>query len=760
MRRKNKLVFSFQLSTFSLALLLSSAAHASLNPFSKEAGASEPIIVDGDRVEYFQAQKKAVGTGNVSLKYKDIVLTSDKITVYLDTREAIAEGSVKITQKGSYFTGERINYNFDTRKSAVIDGYVASNPFYGSAKDVERPAGKDMYKLKRGYITTCDLEEPHYRVQARHVEIYPQEKIVARNILVFIGDCPVLYLPYYVQSLDENKTHITMTSGEKDAWGYYVLTATRLHFSDNNRADMLLDYRARRGIGVGLNDYYRTKEIGMGAAKFYYTHDNADYFYYYYERPGDMRPRYRWQWRHKWVMPPETGTVAVTEFNRLSDLDFIKDYFYNEYEELGDNPDNYVSVITAKSSYSMTLLARKRFGKFYDVIERLPEYTIEVPQYNIIKDKPVYYSGSASAVYLNHAFNNSNTATIQGQKDLNVARINTYNRLSYAAKLFKALNLTPYAGVRNTYYSRNKWGDTNQIRTVFDSGVDGSIKFYRLFDIQSDIMGLDINKLRHIITPTASYYHTHQPTIASENLNQFDGIDSIGTANGANFALENRLQTKRFVNGAFTSVDLATFIASTPYSFVLKKKSLAYKNHTAKFQSVDLQLELLPYSWLSAVSKMSVNTKNYAVRTETTDLAATFGENLSLGIGHRYEKADQFNKNNWLNAQVVYKINEKWKVQAYEMFNVDKSVEEQQYTVYRDLHCWQAEFTIRTRKHPRELGFWLVFTMKAFPDYPIGYRRSYAQPRFGSSAGANFGKVDTVGRGEDRMIPDDEFMMP
>ena len=89
----------------------------------------EPIVVNGDNVEYFPDKKMVVGDGNISINYKDIELTCEKITVYLDTREAIAEGNVKVTQKGSYFTGERMNYNFETKKGVILKGELVSEPY-------------------------------------------------------------------------------------------------------------------------------------------------------------------------------------------------------------------------------------------------------------------------------------------------------------------------------------------------------------------------------------------------------------------------------------------------------------------------------------------------------------------------------------------------------------------------------------------------------------------------------------------------------
>ena len=66
--------------------------------------------------------------------------------------------------------------------------------------------------------------------------------------------------------------------------------------------------------------------------------------------------RYRWQVRHRWDMGRDTDTVATLEFNKMSDGDVIKDYFYNEFEELGATPDNYISFVTQKESYTTQFL--------------------------------------------------------------------------------------------------------------------------------------------------------------------------------------------------------------------------------------------------------------------------------------------------------------------------------------------------------------------------------------------------------------------
>jgi lipopolysaccharide assembly outer membrane protein LptD (OstA) len=685
----------------------------------------EPIVVNGDDVQYFHEKKMVVGSGNISIKYKDIVLTCDKITVYLDTRESIAEGNVRVTQKGAYFTGERMNYNFETRKGMVLKGYINARPFYGKAEEVNKIENKNQFKLDEGYVTTCDLEKPHYRVRAKQIMIYTGEKIVAKHIVIYIKDTPVLYWPYYVQSLKDKKSHITVMPGQSEDWGYYALTSYRYNIDDYNKGDILLDYRTKKGLGEGINHYYQTKDIGRGALKLYYTRENA----FVYEVENPEIDRWRWQVRHEWDLGQDTDTIATLEFNTMSDRDVIKDYFYNEYEELGATPDNYLTFITQKESYSTQFLVRKRFDKFLNVLERLPEFDITIPDNNIFKAIPMYYSANASAVILNNTFDNTNTSA--PQKDISVGRVDAYNRLSYATKLFRSLSITPYAAVEDTYYSRINTGQTNQIRNRFSAGVDTSIKFFRIYDVQSDFLGLDIHQLRHIINPTVNYFYRHNPSIDPAKIYQMDAIDAIDKTQSVALGLENRLQTKRpDEDGDMKSVDLATLLINTNYTFSFKKGTL--NTNRAKFDSIDFKLELIPYSWAYLQATMSIDPKHYWVQDGSIDLVSSWKDKWSLAMSYRYEHTTT-TESALITADGSYKLNEKWKVRAYERYNTEKaSFEEQEYTITRDLHCWLGELTYRVSSDGTQ-GLWLVFKLKAFPQTPIGLRQTYSRPRFGEA---------------------------
>jgi hypothetical protein len=130
---------------------------------------------------------------------------------------------------------------------------------------------------------------------------------------------------------------------------------------------------------------------------------------------------------------------------------------------------------------------------------------------------------------------------------------------------------------------------------------------------------------------------------------------------------------------------------------------------------------------------MRVNTKTCLVETANIDFVASGGDKWSLSAGQRYYDLESKGKSYQVTMDARYKINDKWKVRLYERFDLaTNKLEQQQFTVTRDLHCWFVDFTYDI-SDVKNHTFWVIFTLKAFPDYPIGLKQTYSQPRFGSA---------------------------
>ena len=329
-----------------LFLIISCAPGVLVLSYAAQEPAGSLVQINGDKVEYFHEEGKAVGTGNVKIDYEGTRLEADKITVYTESKKALAEGHVTLTQEGSVYTGESAEYDFMTKKGDVrkLTAEI-ENTYHGRASRVER-LGEDHFRLSDGSFTTCccSEEEPFYKIQAQSIDYYPNDKVTMRNAVMYIKGMPILFIPYFEQPfIDFDRFPVHLVPGNRSEWGPFILSKWR--WSLANRPDLkvkgnvLADYRQKKGFGGGAEGFYSGEKVGRGVLRGYYAKDNNEP-----EQVNDDRSRM--QWRHQSQIWQDTTLTA--EFNKLSDPLVTKDFFYHEEYERDVAPDNYVSIIQSK----------------------------------------------------------------------------------------------------------------------------------------------------------------------------------------------------------------------------------------------------------------------------------------------------------------------------------------------------------------------------------------------------------------------------
>jgi LPS-assembly protein len=671
-------------------------------------------------VEYSTDNKEIAASGNVLIMYKGTKLTCDKITVNTQTKDAKAAGGVRIEDEKGVIEGQEIAYNFNTKTGVILDGQFRSAPYFGSASSIER-LNDSAFEAIDGYASTCSFSKPHYRFKAKKIKVYPGDKIRTKSDMFYVGNMPFLYLPFYSHSLKDPIYHVEFSPGKSGAWGPYLLSAWRADVTDSIKGRVYLDYRNKLGTATGFGANYKTAQFGKGDFKFYYTDEKPKTLS---TEPNEFQ-RYLVRLRHKWDIGPRTK--ATLEYYKIRDAkrsidpgaNFLKDYFFREYEQ-DAQPLTYALVTHAFDYSNLNLLVQKRTNRWFNQIDKLPELTYNLPDYQV-GESPFYFRNISSFSNLE-----KKSEALSDLDDL-VSRFDTYNQFSLPFKA-SVFALTPFVGLRETYYSQNKEGNTVDPRTVFYSGLDMSTKFYRIFDVNSDFLGMDLNGLRHIVTPSVKYAFNHEPTVAASKLQAFDEIDTITRSNRMTLELVNKFQTKRpDSQKRLQNVDLATLTASTAYDF--KPKGIG----GSRFSDYLFDIELLPYSWLRIDSDSILDSRENYFKQINVDLNASLGKERSFGIGHRYERKG----GKELTSQFSWRLSPKWRFRIYERYQFaearDKGFKEQEYTFSRDLHCWESDFTYNRSKENGHT-FWLVFRLKAFPETEFKLDQTYHPPRPGTQS--------------------------
>jgi len=690
--------------------------------FAEEGGKdTTPIVVNGDKVQYDHANKKVTGTGNVSITYEDIKMTCDKIVVDVETKKGTAVGNVTLYQEDSVFRADNVVYNFEDKTGELINGDMRMLPWYGHAETMEKMEGK-LFKLNKSHVTTCEFENPHYRIEAETIKIYLGDRVTAWHVFFYVGDVPVMYVPYYNHPLEDNLPQVSIVPGRNDEWGTYLLTAWRYYFHPESKGHVHLDWRSKRGFAQGIDYKYGLRKFGKGYFRFYYLHDKEPDES---QELGTQLPSNRWraQLRHKWNV--DKNTIMAAEYHKMSDQVFIKDYFYKEEYEREKQPRTYLMLTGARDNYTFTYLVDKKINDFFNVVERLPEAKLHIRSLKLFNHLNLYYKNESSAVRLSRKYEKDTGRLAAPPDNYDVVRIDSFNKLFYPFHLFGFLNVNPYVAARETFYTEDAESHDNVVRDIFETGVDVYTRFYKIYDVETDYLGLDIHRLRHLIIPQARYTVLPTPSIRRDQLHQFDEIDNIEMRNAVELMLQHKLQTKRTTDsGGFETRDLLTFIAET--DFIIRDE---LDNDFEMADTIEYDLEVHPYDWMSIYVDALFHRRKKSIDVFNTDLTIREAEDAEFTVGYRYEK----HENSQITAYWTNHINrhdwkKHWAFEIYERFEIqEKRFQEQQYTLIKDLHCWTGEVTCRV-KNQRDYTFWVIFRIKAFPDMPFYFRTTYQGP--------------------------------
>ena len=659
--------------------------------YSQERKVKFPVVIDAEKVNFLQEEKKVIAQNNVRIKYEDIKISCDKAIYDAENNKAHLEGNIKISSPEGEVFASYAEYDFDKKQAEIKKMRIESPPFYGEAKKAEKI--KEKYILKKGYITTCNLKNPHYRLEAKRIIIYPKEKIKAKSVVLFIGKIPVFYFPCYVQSLKEKSFPFQISGGKSKDWGYYLLTRYRYYFSQNNKGKLIFDEYEERGEGFGLIHSLKNS-FGEALLKLYYIEDE----FYKKDKLPSYVPYHRYSGEFSYNFRKDNLSL-IAEFNKFSDKDFKKDFFYREYEK-NPHPLSYLLFDYHLKNSSFSLLVQKRANRFFEETEYLPKIEYNFYKQRISKSFPLYFQSKTS-------FSNLTKKRADSSSDDDSLRFYTQNIFSLSSAI-KWLRINPYVGGDFTYYSKNIYLEDTE-RVTSRCGIDLSTKLYKIFDADFNIWGEKISKMRHTITPILKYEYIHPPTVSSSHLFQFDEIDNVSGKDSLYFTLENIVEAKN-------DKRKWTFLYFSPtVEYKIKEK-----NKGSHFDNLKIDLEIYPKRNLSLDSDFFYDFNSRAFKEANVDLGV-IGNRYKIFFGHRYARKESSQST----LSFYYKISPKWEFKNYLRYEFKEGrFREQQYILRRDLHCWLMDIGLDIDKE-KNLTFWIVFRIKAFPKIHFGLEHTY-----------------------------------
>jgi LPS-assembly protein len=478
-----------------------------------EAGV--PVSLAADQLDYDGTSGVFHARGAVSLEQGELRLTADQLFWQDTTRDAVADGQVQLVEPGGELHGSSLQANFTTGLGRLENGqvFLKERNFHLAGDEIER-LGAASYRVSGGRFTTCDGDRPAWQFSAAQVDVSLGSYAVAREVWFEVGSQPLLYLPYLVFPVKQERESgfLLPRVGYSSRKGALLSLAWYEVIDRHLDATVYLDYLSRLGLGKGLEYRYALGADNLGEARYYHVSG-------FDETPDS----YAIAWRHGGFLPGSIRLSADVEY--VNRLEFFED-FGEAPEEY--NQDHTVSTVMLQRNWDkLNLTGYARYIKDLEndnatTLQVLPEFGLTVPQYRL-DSGPLYTRTELLAT------NFSRDEGDEGQ------RLYLRQGVGMVLKPGSWLEFNPEVALYGRYYHADE-GEEDDLVPEYAATL--STRLVRVFPFEH----WGIERLQHSIEPQVSY--SYIPNHDQDDLPEFGRRDRIGPRNQVEYALVNRLTAR------------------------------------------------------------------------------------------------------------------------------------------------------------------------------------------------------------------------
>ena len=189
--------------------------------------------------------------GNASITYENAKIQADQIIINWETNIIEARcgkdslenliGCPIFTENNETFNAKLIKYNLKTKKSFIKNISTKEGEGYILGKTVKK-TNKDVFFLRKGDYTTCNLDKPHYSIRSNKIKVIPGEKIITGPAYLTFFNIPTpLILPFgYFPSNNKQSSGVLIPSyGESENLGFFLKNGG-YYFTISEKLDLQL----------------------------------------------------------------------------------------------------------------------------------------------------------------------------------------------------------------------------------------------------------------------------------------------------------------------------------------------------------------------------------------------------------------------------------------------------------------------------------------------------------------------------------------
>lgn len=606
-------------------------------------------------VYHISSEDKLLKT--IKTEYLEINLSSSQIKM---SKPFIIEDSSGIIKANKGI------YDYKNSKGEIYDGTVFMNRFIFRGKVID--IDKKKYTYKKAYVTTCDLEEPHYRIAATRIYLLPGKYFVAYNTFFYLGKIPVFYFPLIYKPLGEGTPVISQFyPGYDERNGFYVKSNYVYKFDKYTKLKMFLDYFSKKGWGTGLEmDYFKPEENKISISAYRIREYGMDK-----DRWGANGGT--WLSLKKYQMTSSDNFYFQTYFRLLSDPEFNNSFFRSN--PFAISSDKQASVgFTYKTAKTVTRLSsyvlytstnnNSSFTKTYQSMPKLDFQTIPIKFGKI----PFFNTYSFS-------FENSmeNTSYYQKKGDFswNISKpVGIYKSISFYPNIFYRQNVKFSTSSNTSDIWVGRYGVDLNLRYSF-SKADLDLQYYTL-------IRNEVNKLK-------------------KDKDSIDKGIEERYVSGSLFFIKNSSHYTRF----YTKYDLKEY----PYQKDFIERF--YPFNVEFYRKID-RFEL----YVQDSYSLREGNKYFVAQINT----GNDKEYFNMGLANYSENRKRYIFTNGIGF--VPPLTKSWRAELNLKYSIDfsgKPVDfnffDKEVILYKDFHDFKTRFNLRVRRGVKEFFVYLTLKM-------------------------------------------------
>lgn len=530
-----------------------------------------------------------------------------------DKKTILAEEDL-ILEFGNYIiVGDRLEYNFEEKNGKVFNARSSIEPWNFGGEIIELNPDQSI-RIINGFFTTSDIIPSEWAITVVEATINQEKDICAKHIKFRYVNFPFFWIPRYKTNLNtiydspiKYRVRFGGEQGPRLGLIYEAISWQRF------KLFLRLDYRLKRGLGGGIETYYRSAD-----------HKTEYHGINYIARDSSVtnpheKVRYRFEGVFRSKVLDDKVFIEMS-YDKLSDKDMPTDY-YDKSLEIETAESTQIRIWRQEEHWITNFFTKLRINNFQTINQELPSLTFTIHPFTI-GDSGIIIQNYFKGSYLDFKYAN------------NLCNVQDYNstRFEYRAFLYRPFhlpfcNFIPEIGAVNIFY-----GNSPQENAKWTSlalfGFEGNIPLHK--NLQSS---------KHILEPYLKYTLLTFPTTPPHKHYIFDIQDGLFRLNTSRFGIRNSFY-KKIGDG---SISRFFYLDLYGYAF-FKTKTLPITipkiYADMKIQSLSILQHYIETAWDFRNNILD----HFNFRTEWTA-----SDNLALSAEYRYRdqydwrKAEKFN---------------------------------------------------------------------------------------------------------------------